>query len=149
MESSYKDLYNIIEKIIKLRLNNILEIGKIDEEISNKIKNINENIIKNNQAENKVLKKSKDEKILTARTTCIKDMSRIIKNEPNLNYLPSNIIKKIKSYKDKNQKEKLSFYSSLWKELDSQIKGKYKTLCENKDFTNAKYEKMIIKMIIN
>lgn len=141
-----EDLNKVIEKIIKLRIENIIEKCEIDEKTGNKIKDINEYIIKNNKFElkNKVSKNiSKDDKILTARTTCIKDMSRIIKNESNLNYLPNNIVKKIEGYKGKKQTEKITFYNILWKELDKETKDKYINICNNKDFTNSKYDKIV------
>lgn len=140
------DLNKVIEKIIKLRIEKIIEKGEIDEKTGNKIKDINEYIIKNNKfkVKNRISKNiSKDDKILTARTTFIKDMSRIIKNESNLNYLPINIVKKIEGYKDKKQTEKLSFYNILWKDLDNETKDKYKKICNNKDFTNSKYDEIV------
>lgn len=142
-----EDLNKVIEKIIKIRIEDIIEKGKINDETGNKIKDINEHIIKNNKfkIKNKSHKKSipKDERVLKPRTLCIKDMSRVIKNEPHLCYLSDDIIKKINNYKDKPQSEKLKLYNNIWKELNAKIKDKYEKLCENKDLTNGKYNKIV------
>lgn len=51
---------NIIEKIIKLRIDNIIEKSNLNTEIADKIKGINENI--KNETKIKNRKKSKNEK---------------------------------------------------------------------------------------
>lgn len=72
-------------------------------------------------------------------------MSGIIKEKPNLNYLPNSAINKIKSCKDKIAKEQFKTFSSVWNELDIEIKDKYKKLCQNKDLTNNKYNEIVGK----
>lgn len=147
-----KDIQTIlnktIEKIIKLRIDDIIVKSNLNEKVSIKIKDINENISK--EVKTKKPKKEKktipkEDRILNEYTLYIKDMSGIIKEKPNLNYLPNSSINKIKSCKDKIAKEQFKTFSSVWNELDIEIKDKYKKLCQNKDLTNNKYNEIVGK----
>lgn len=148
MKDIYKDLDKVIEKIIKIRIDDIIIKGNLNEKTSTEIKNINENIIKEikikkpKKIKNKI---PKEDKILNEYTLFIKDVSEIIKENPNLNYLPNNIINKIKNSKDKIAKEQFKDFGSIWNDLNKEIKDKYKKLCQNKDFTNNKYNKIVEK----
>lgn len=148
MKSIYNDLNKIIEKIIDLRIDDIIEKGNIDKKISEQIININKNITKDVKIKDKNVKKNipKDEKILTLYTAFIKDSNNITKNKDNLNYLPNNIINKIKSYENKSAKEQFKEFSIIWKGLDDNIKNKYKDLCKDKHFTNADYNNIANKL---
>lgn len=148
MRSIDKDLNKTIEKIVDLRINEIIEKGNIDKKIGEQIININKNIAKDVKNKNKNVKKSipKDEKTLTLYTAFIKDSSNIVNNKNNLNYLPNSIINKIKSYENKSAKEQFKEYSIVWKELDDNIKSKYKDLCKDKNFTNANYDNIVNKI---
>lgn len=141
-----RELIKIIEKIIKLRIDDIIKKGELNVKTGDEIKNINKDI-KNETKINKIksIRKSipKDEKILNPYTLYIKDVTGIIKNKPNLNYLPNNIVNRIKNYKDKNRKEQFKEFGIIWKELNDETKDKYKKLCQNKDFTNIRYNEMV------
>jgi hypothetical protein len=144
-----RELTKIIEKIIKLRIDDIIKKGELNVKTGDEIKNINKDI-KNETKINKIrsIRKSipKDEKILNPYTLYIKDVTGIIKNKPNLNYLPNNIVNRIKNYKDKNRKEQFKEFGIIWKELNDETKDKYKKLCQNKDFTNIRYNEMVEKI---
>lgn len=140
---------NIIEKLIKLRIDNIIEKSNLDIEIGDKIKDINKNIENETKikSKNKIKKYvSKDEKKMNSYTLYIKDVTNIIKESPNLKYLPNNIINRIKNCKDKKRNEQFKEFGDIWNELPNDIKIKYKNLCQNKDFTNIKYNEMIEKI---
>lgn len=148
MKDIQTTLNKTIEKIIKLRIDDIIVKSNLNEKTSIKIKDINENISKEVkiQKTKKVKKKiPKEDRILNEYTLYIKDMSGIIKEKPNLNYLPNSAINKIKSCKDKIAKEQFKTFSSVWNELDIEIKDKYKKLCQNKDLTNNKYNEIVGK----
>lgn len=143
---------NIIEKIIKLRIDNIIEKSILNTEIADKIKGINESIknetkIKNRKkSKNEKKRISKDDKKMNPYTLFIKDVTNIIKGKHNLNYLPNNIISEINIYKDKTRSEQFKGFSIIWNGLNNEIKNKYRELCQNKDFTNFKYNKIIEKI---
>lgn len=143
------DLTNIIEKIIKLRINNIIEKSDLDEKISNQIKYINENIVKDNKQNKKNKKKEKVEKKdkkLISYTTYIKDANNVIKGNPTLNYLPQKYITQINKLKDeKDNRIRLKELSKIWKGIDDITINKYKDLTKDKTFTNEKYNKLIGK----
>jgi hypothetical protein len=146
--NTQKDLNKSIEKIIKLRIEDIVLKSNLDEKIGNQIIDINEGISK----EIKIKKYKKDkkdipkeDKILNEYTLYIKDVTEIIKEKNNLNYLPNNIVNKIKKSKDKSAKDKFKDFSIIWNELDKEIKDNYKQLCKNKDFTNNKYSETVVK----
>lgn len=142
---------NIIEKIIKLRIDNIIEKSNLNTEIADKIKGINENIKNETKIKNRKKSKnekkhiSKDDKKMNPYTLYIKDVTNIIKGKHNLNYLPNNIISEINIYKDKTRSEQFKGFSIIWNGLNNEIKNKYKELCQNKDFTNFKYNKIVEK----
>lgn len=148
MKDIQTTLNKTIEKIIKLRIDDIIVKSNLNEKTSIKIKNINENISKEikiqktKKVKNKI---PKEDRILNEYTLYIKDMSGLIKEKPNLNYLPNSAINKIKSCKDKIAKEQFKTFSSVWNELDIEIKDKYKKLCQNKDLTNNKYNEIVGK----
>lgn len=143
-----KDLNKAIEKIIKLRIEDIILKSNLDDKIGNQIIDINEDISK----EMKIIKSKKDkknipkeDKILNEYTLYIKDVTEIIKDKNNLNYLPNNIVNKVKKCKGKSAKEQFKDFSTIWNELDKEIKDNYNQLCENKDFTNNKYSETVVK----
>lgn len=149
MKDMQKDLIKIVEKIIKLRIEDIIKKGNLNEKTSNEIININKII--SNEVKVKKTKKNKkdvpkDEKIMNPYTLYIKDVTNIIKEKSNLNYLSNEIINKIKDCKDKKRSEQFKEFSMIWNELDDSIKNKYKKLCQNKDFTNVKYNEMVGKV---
>jgi hypothetical protein len=146
--NTQKDLNKAIEKIIKLRIEDIVLKSNLDDKIGNQIIDINEDISK----EIKIKKSKKDkknipkeDKILNEYTLYIKDVTEINKEKNNLNYLPNNIVNKIKKSKDKSAKEQFKDFSTIWNELDKEIKDNYKQLCKNKDFTNNKYYETVVK----
>lgn len=146
MKDIQTNLNKVVEKIIKLRIDDIIIKGNLNEKTSIKIKDINENIakevkIKKPKKEKKII--PKEDKILNEYTLFIKDVSGIIKEKPNLNYLPNNVVNKIKSSKNKIAKEQFKDFSYVWNELDKEIKDKYKKLCQNKDLTNNKYNEIV------
>lgn len=144
-----RELAKIIEKIIKLRIEDIIKKGELNVKTSDEIKNINKDIENETKIKkSKSIKKSipKDEKILNPYNLYIKDVTGIIKNKTNLNYLSNNIINKIKNYEDKNRKEQFKEFGIIWKELNDETKDKYKKLCQNKDFTNIRYNDMVGKI---
>lgn len=141
------NLTNLIEKIIKLRINNIIEKTNLDEKTINEIKNINNDIAKNNKQGNKqkikYKKKDKKDKNLAAYTTYIKDANNVIKNNPTLNYLSTKTITQInKVREEKDNKIRLKELSIIWKALDNDTINKYKELTKDKTFTNDKYNKL-------
>jgi phage-related tail protein len=148
MKSIHNDLNKIIEKIIDLRINNIIDKGNIDKKIGEQIINVNKNITKDVKIKDKKVKKNtpKDEKILTLYTAFIKDSKNIANNKNNLNYLPNSIIDKIKSYENESAREQFKDFSIIWKGLDDNIKNKYKDLCKDKHFTNADYDNIVNKL---
>jgi hypothetical protein len=146
--NTQKDLNKAIEKIIKLRIEDIVLKSNLDDKIGNQIRDINEDIskeikIKKTKNDKKII--PKEDKILNEYTLYIKDVTEIIKDKNNLNYLPNNIVNKIKKCKDKNAKDQFKDFSSIWNELDKEIKDNYKQLCKNKDFTNNKYSETVGK----
>lgn len=140
---------NIIEKLIELRINNIIEKSNLDIDINNKIKNINENIKNENKI--KIKRKSrknekilpKEEKIMNPYTLYIKDATNIMKEDLHLNYLQDEDIKKIKSCKDKKRSEQFRELSNIWNKLENVKKDKFVKLCQNRDFSNTKYKEMV------
>ena len=106
------------------------------------IKNINKKILKDRNIKKKDKSNDKNNKKLTSYTIFIKDSNNILKDNNNLNYLPDNIIIRIKNFKDKSTREQFKQYSTIWKELDDNVKDKYKKLCEDKNFTNTDYDKI-------
>lgn len=148
-----KELNKVINKLFKIRINDIIIKGELDEETGDKIKNVN-NDIENEMKTKKIInikknvKKTipKDEKKMNAYNLYIKDVTNIIKDKPNLNYLPNNIINRIKNYKDKNPADQFKEFSIIWNELSDDIKNKYKKLCQDKDFTNIKYNEIVGKV---
>lgn len=148
MKDIQTDLSKIVEKIIKIRIDDIISKGNLNEKISNQIKDVNEIIAK--EVKIKKYKKEKknipkEDKVLNEYTLYIKDVTGIIKENPNLNYLPNNIVNKIKNCKDKDRKVQFKEFSSVWNGLDKEIKNKYKQLCKNKDLTNNKYNEIVGK----
>jgi predicted GTPase len=143
------DLTNIIEKIIKLRINDIIKKSELDENTENKIKEINENIVKNNKQNRKTTKTSKVEKKdrkLIAYTVYIKDANNVIKDNPTLNYLPQKIIIQINKVKhEKDNKNRMKELSKIWKNIDGITINKYKQLTKDKNFTNENYNNLIKK----
>lgn len=144
------NLTNLLEKIIKLRINNIIEKSNLDEKTINEIKSVNENIEKNNKKYNKQkvkhIKKDKKDKILSAYNTYIKDANNVIKNNPTLNFLSTTTITQINKIKEeKDNKIRLTKLSIIWKTLDNNIINKYKELTKDKNFTNEKYNNLIEK----
>lgn len=143
-----KDLNKAIEKIIKLRIEDIVLKSNLDDKIGNQIRDVNEDISKEMKVEKSKKDKKiipKEDKILNEYTLYIKDVTEIIKEKNNLNYLPNNIVNKIRKCKDKSGKEQFKDFSSIWNELDKEIKDNYKQLCKNKDFTNNKYSETVEK----
>lgn len=149
MNNIYPELNKTIEKIINLRINEIIEKCNFNEETNNKIKDINDIISKDNK--NKGLKNGikktnsikKEDKKLSIYAIFVKDTNRIIKNENHLNYLNDNTIIEIKNLKDKNKKDQFKELGSIWKNLDNNIINKYKELTSDKNFTNEKYDKIV------
>lgn len=143
-----RKLINIIEKFIKLRIDNIIEKSDLDIETSNKIKDINKNIenenkIKINRKNKKTI--SKDEKVMNPYTLYIKDATNIMKEELHLNYLEDEDINKIKNCKNKKRNEQFKELSIIWNKLDNDKKDKYIVLCKNRDFSNTKYKETVEK----
>src|SRR5688500_18915971 len=131
------DLTNIIEKIIKLRINDIIKKSELDEKTENKIREINENIAKNNKQNRKIIKttkiEKKDRKII-AYTVYIKDANNIIKNNPTINYLPQKNITQINKVKhEKDNKNRMKELSKIWKNIDDLTINKYKDLTKDKN----------------
>jgi hypothetical protein len=147
MKDIRSDLYNLTEKLIKLRIDDIIEKGNIDNDTSIKIKNINNEISKDIK-KNKKIKNKKvipvDDKKLTIYTVFIKDSFNIINNKLTLNYLPNDIETKIKLYKDKKPSEQMKSLSEIWKTIGNDVKMKYKTLTKDKNFTNSKYNEKVV-----
>jgi hypothetical protein len=147
MTDTYTNLSKVIEKLINLRINDIIDKGKFNNESINEFKTINETIAKNIKIK-KIKNKNDipvDDKILTIYTTFIKDANRLVKDKSTLNFLPHNIVTQIKSHNDKNAKDKFKEFARIWKILDEETKNKYKNLCQNKNFTNGKYNELVIK----
>ena len=143
MRGIQSDINKLIEKFIDVRIKEIsLKCDK-----GNEIININEQIRKEQKEDikSKSIKKyiPKDEKKLTNYSTFIKDAHGIINNKPNLDFLGENTVLKLKSLKKMVPKDRLRELSNIWKHLDIRTKDKYKILCENKDFTNAKYNEVV------
>ena len=148
MKDSYTSLNKVIENLIKLRLDEIIEKADLGEKTVNKIKDINDIIVKENKSIKNKKKKNiieKKDKKLSIYTIFVKDANSIIKNNPNLNYLPNNVIVEIKNLKDKPAKEQFRELGSIWKKLDNITTNKYKDLTKNKDFTNDKYNSIVEK----
>lgn len=143
MSNIYIELNKSIEKIISLRINEIIEKTNLNEKISNKIKDVNNIIVKDNKTiKNKKIKRNiveKEHKKLSIYTTFVKDANNIIKNNPYLNYLPNDIVSEIKKLKEKSAKDQ-------FKELDNNIINKYKELTKDKEFTNEKYNNIVGKV---
>ena len=143
------DLTNITEKIIKLRINDIIKKSGLDEKTENKIREINENIAKNNKQNRKIIKTPKVEKKdrkLIAYTVYIKDANNVIKDNPTLNYLPQKNITQINKVKhEKDNKNRMKELSKIWKNIDDVTINKYKDLTKDKDFTNENYNNLIEK----
>jgi hypothetical protein len=143
------DLNNLIEKIIKIRINNIIEKSNLDEKTNNEIKVINEKIAKDNKQiknKKKIPKLEKKDKKLMAYTTYIKDANNIIKGNPTLNFLPQKNITQINKLKDENDnKLRLKELSKIWKNIDDTTINKYRELTKDKNFTNEKYNNLIGK----
>jgi hypothetical protein len=153
MKDIQKELKKVIENIIDLRIEDIINQGNFDNKVNNDIININK-IISNEKIKTKNKKSlknniPKDEKKMNPYTLYIKDVTNIIKNKNNLNYLSNEIINKVKNSKDKKCNEQFRDFSIIWNELPDEIKNKYKELCKNKDFTNEKYNKTIGKHSIS
>lgn len=140
-----KDIQIVIEKIIDNRINEIIKNTDFDENINNILKVINNNI-SNSDNTIKKQKNIKKKSQLTSRNLFIKEAFRIAKNEPHLNYLPNDMIVKIKSFNTIKTTEKMKIYNDLWKKLDNDLIIKYNKLCEKKDFTSDKYLDIINKM---
>lgn len=143
---SYNTEFNkIIEKIIEIR------IKEIDEKTNSNdlLININKQIKEEKKKEiniKKIKKKIPDEeKKLTSYTTFIKDSKNIINNRNCLGYLSNDIISRIKVFKDMKPREQFKELSNIWNNIDMEIKEKYIKLCQNKDFTNFKYNELIDK----
>lgn len=147
MKDIRSDLYNLTEKLIKLRIDDIIEKGNIDNDTSIKIKNINNEISKDIK-KNKKIKNKKvipvDDKKLTIYTVFIKDSFNIINNKLTLNYLPNDMETKIKLYMDKKPSEQMKGLSEIWKTIGNDVKMKYKTLTKDKNFTNFKYNEKVV-----
>jgi hypothetical protein len=146
MKDNYTELNKTIEKLINLRLNEIIEKVDLNEKLINKIKDTN-NIIAD---ENKIIKKKKNnvdkkDKKLSIYTTFVKDANNIIKDSPNLNYLPDDVVVKLNKLINKQAKEQFKELGIIWKTLDNKIVNKYKDLTKNKDFTNEKYNETVGK----
>jgi hypothetical protein len=146
MKDNYTSLNNIIEKLINLRLNEIIEKVDLNEKLINKIKDTN-NIIAN---ENKMIKKKKNnvekkDKKLSIYTTFVKDANNIIKDNPNLNYVPNDVAIELNKLKNKPAKEQFKELGIIWKTLDNKIVNKYKDLTKNNEFTNEKYNETVGK----
>jgi hypothetical protein len=146
MKDIQKELKKVVEKIIDLRIEDIIKQSNFDDQINNDIINTNK-IISNEKIKTKNKKSlknnvPKDEKKMNPYTLYIKDVTNIIKNKNNLNYLSNEIINKVKLSKDKKCNEQFRDFSVIWNELPDEIKNKYKELCKNKDFTNEKYNKV-------
>ena len=75
----------------------------------------------------------------------IKDSKNIINNRNCLDYLPNDIISRIKVFKDIKPSEQFKELSNIWNSLDMEIKEKYIKLCQDKNFTNSKYNDLIDK----
>ena len=148
MKDIHKELNKTIEKIFKIRLDEIIEKSNLNEDIINKIKDTNDTIakgsrlIKNKKEKNNIEKKDKK---LSTYTIFVKDANCIIKNNDNLNYLPNDIVTEIRKLKDKTAKEQFKKLGILWKKLDDNTINKYKNLVKNKDFTNEKYNNIVGK----
>jgi hypothetical protein len=145
MKDNYTELNRTIEKLIKLRLNEIIEKTKLNEKAINEIQDINDVIMKENKTNKNKRKKTnieKKDKKLFAYTLFIKDANCIIKDKTNLNYLPNDVIIEIRKIKDKPAKEHFKELGITWKKLDVNILNKYKNLTKNKDFTNEKYNEI-------
>lgn len=147
MKDNYTSLNNIIEKLINLRLNEIIEKVDLNEKLINKIKDTN-NIIAN---ENKMIKKKKNnvekkDKKLSIYTTFVKDANNIIKDNPNLNYVPNDVAIELNKLKNKPAKEQFKELGIIWKTLDNIIVNKYKDLTKNNEFTNEKYNETVGKI---
>jgi len=143
-----ENLNNLIEKIIKLRINDVIEKSNLDEKTTNEIRNINKKIAKDNKRfkNRKKSQVDKKDKKLNPYTTYIKDTNNIIKDNPTLNYLPNNLITQIKKLKEKKNTERLEELSKLWKTIDNTTINKYKDLTKDKKFTNEKYNEIVDKV---
>src|SRR5882672_4117590 len=129
MKDIHTELNKTIEKLIKLRLDEIIEKVKLNEDINNKIKDTNDVIVKENKTiKNKGKKKNieKKDKKLSIYTIFIKDANCIIKNNNNLNYLSSDIVIEIRKLKDKSAREQFKELGNIWRRLDKSIIDKYK-----------------------
>jgi Zn-dependent metalloprotease len=139
------DINNLIEKIIKIRIDNIIEESNLNEKDKNEIININNNIVKNNKQINKKKKERKD-KILSAYNIFVKDANNEIKGNVTLHFLtPKIITNEIKDEKD--NRERLRKLSIIWKSLDNKTIDKYKQLTKDNKFTNEKYNDLIGKSL--
>lgn len=144
-----KKLVNLIEKFINIRIDDIIEKGSLDIEISNQIKNTNNNIVKEIKPQKPREKKNKksipkDEKIMNPYTLFVKDSTNMMKDMSHLNYL-QNYIKKIKDCKNKPCNEQFREFSNIWNNLDEDTKKKYINICQNKDFSNNRYNEIVGK----
>ena len=146
----YNMSYNIainklIEKIIEIRIKEIDEKTNSNDLLINTNKQIKEE--KKKEINIKKIKKNipDEEKKLTSYTTFIKDSKNIINNRNCLDYLPNDIISRIKVFKDIKPSEQFKELSNIWNSLDMEIKEKYIKLCQDKNFTNSKYNDLIDK----
>lgn len=141
------EINKLIEKIIEIR------IKEIDEKTNSNdlLININKQIKKEKKNEINIKKIKKNipdgEKRLTSYTTFIKDSKNNINDRPCLGYLSNDIISKIKIFKNIKPREQFKELSNLWNNLDVETKDKYINLCQNKDFTNYKYNEIIDRKI--
>jgi hypothetical protein len=144
MDNMERKIANLIEKIINIRIDDILEKSNLSIEINNKIKEENKNIV--NEKKVKKVKKTipKDDKIMNPYTLYVKDATNMMKDISHLNYL-QDYIKKIKDCKNKRRNEQFKEFSIIWNNLDNEVKNKYINLCQNKDFSNSKYNEMVKK----
>lgn len=136
-----------IEKIIELRIDDIVQKSNLRSEVENEIKNANKNILieQKKSIKNKKKYDNKRRKYLTGYTAFVKDITQIIKDEPTLNYLPNDIINRTKTLKSKKANDQFKEFGILWNELDDNIKNKYIKICKGKDFTKDKYEDIVKK----
>lgn len=145
MKYIYNDLNKTIEKIIKLRIDDIIEKSDLSEKISNNIKNTNDIIVKDIKTVKEKKVKSNIKKHFTGYICFIKDVTNIIKSKPSLKYLSNDIVSQIETYKYKNAREQFKEFGNIWKNLDNKTKDKYNRLCQDKNFTNEKYEEIVNK----
>lgn len=144
-----RKIEKLVEKIIEIRIDNILEKGKLNIETKEEIKNINKNIINEKKIKNKKkpkkIKKNdipKEENIMNPYTLFVKDATNVMNGKNNLNYL-NKYTKKIKDCKKNKRSEQFKYFSIIWNNLEDETKNKYKNLCKNRDFSNIKYDEIL------